>query len=310
MEQTEKGGATVKFLIFSDLHHSLNFDGGTYEDLQFFEQRAKQEGCDFIIHGGDLCHGPTYRDNADFVKAYNELDFPTYHCIGNHDADHSTFEEVLGHFQMENEYYCIDGDGARLIILNPNYYYEDGKYFHYSMGNYYGKDRDHFPPEQLAWLKETIESSKNPCILLSHPSIERVNGAKNRQAVLDIIHEANARKKNSVVMCINGHTHKDHMRVMDDVCYFEVNSASFEILDSRHNHYPPALCQKIRDINATLVINDPICAVVEVKGSKINVKGMKSSFFMGVTKDMTDDPFLDEAGRPASAEIRDFQVDL
>ena len=85
----------MKFLIFSDLHRSPNFDAGTYEDLRFFEERAKREGCDFIIHGGDLCHGPTYKDNADFVRAYNELDIPTYHCIGNHDADHSTFEEVL-----------------------------------------------------------------------------------------------------------------------------------------------------------------------------------------------------------------------
>ena len=79
-------------------------------------------------------------------------------------------------------------------------------------------------------------------------------------------------------MYINGYNHKDHMRVMDDVCYFEIHSASFEIFENRHNHYPPALCYKIRDINATLVINDPVCAVVEVTGSKINVKGMKSSF--------------------------------
>ena len=59
----------MKFLIFSDLHRSSNFDAGTYEDLKFFEERAKREGCDFIIHGGDLCHGPTYHDNEDFVIA-------------------------------------------------------------------------------------------------------------------------------------------------------------------------------------------------------------------------------------------------
>jgi hypothetical protein len=31
---------------------------------------------------------------------------------------------------------------------------------------------------------------------------------------------------------------------------------------------------------------------------------------MGITKDMTDDPFLDDAGRPATAEIKDFHVIL
>ena len=42
----------MKFLIFSDIHRSAgSFDGGTYEDLEFFEARAKREGGDFIIHG-------------------------------------------------------------------------------------------------------------------------------------------------------------------------------------------------------------------------------------------------------------------
>lgn len=301
----------MKFLIFSDIHRSAgSFDGGTYEDLEFFEARAKREGCDFIIHGGDLCHGPTYKDNAEFVKAYNELSVPTYHCIGNHDADHSTYEEVLEHYKMENGYYYIDGNGARLIVLNPNYYLEDGKYVNYSMGNYYYKSRDHIPPEQLDWLRETIASSKDPCILLSHESLERPDGIKNKEAVLDIINEANKRKKYSVVLCINGHSHKDYMRVMDGVCYFEINSASFEILEHRHNYYPEDLCKKLKDVNATLVINDPICAVVEVIGNAVDVKGMESSFFMGVTKDMTDDPLYDDAGRLATAEIKDFHVIL
>lgn len=301
----------MKFLVFADLHRSAgSFDGGSYDDLKFFEERAKREGCDFIIHAGDICHGPTHKDNAAFVEAYNSLSVPTYHCIGNHDADHSTFEEVLAHFKMENEYYYIDGEGARLIVLNPNYYLEDGKYVSYSMLNYLGKSRDHFPPEQLEWIKKTIEESDRPCILLAHQSIERPDGVKNRQALLDIINEANRRKKNSVVMCINGHHHKDNMRIMDGVCYFEINSASFEVLSHRHNHYPAELCEKFSNINATLVINDPICAVVEVNEKEIKVTGMKSSFLLGVTKDMTEDPFYDQAGRPATAEVRSFCVPL
>ncbi len=302
----------MKFLIFSDLHHAVgSFDAGTYEDLTFFEQRAKKEGCDFIIHAGDLCHGPTIKDNPDYVAAYNALDIPTYHCIGNHDADGSSYEDVLRHYRMENGYYYIDGKDARLIVLNPNYYCEDGEYVNYSMANYHPvSSRDHVPPEQLEWLKETIESSETPCILLSHQSFERPDGVKNRDAVLEIIRQANARRKNSVVMCINGHNHKDYMRMMDGVCFWEINSASFEVLEHRHSHYPKELCEKIVHINATLVVNDPICAVVTVEGNSIDVKGMKSSFFMGVTKDMTEDPFLDAAGREATAEIRDFHVEF
>ncbi len=298
----------MKFLLFADIHHSLNFDGGTYDDLKFFEKRAKEEGCDFIIHAGDLCHGPTYKDNADYVKAYNDLDLPTYHCIGNHDADHSTFDDVIKYYDMSAEYYYIDGIGARLIVLNPNYYLENGEYHHYSMSNYFGKDRDHIPPEQLRWLRETIASSENPCILLSHESFERPDGVKNSREVLDIINEANSRRPHSVVLCINGHSHKDFLRLLDGVCFFEVNSASFEILDSRHTFYPAELCERIKDINATLVINDPLCAIVTVEGSTIDIKGMESSFFMNVTKDMTDDPLLDDAGRLATANIQSLHL--
>jgi predicted phosphodiesterase len=301
----------VKFLIFSDLHRAVGFfDGGTYEDLRFFEQRAKEEGCEFIIHAGDLCHGPAKKDNVDYIKAYNQLAVPTYHCLGNHDADQSTYEDVMRHYGMENEYYFIDGADARLIVLNPNYYFEDGQYVHYSMSNYYDKSRDHVPPEQLAWLEEVIESSEKPCILLSHESFEREDGVKNREAVLNIIRKANERRKNSVIMCINGHNHKDYMRMMDGVCFWEVNSASFEVLDHRHNHFPQELCDALGGLSATLVMNDPLCAVVTVNEKGIDVKGMTSSFFMNVTKDMTDDPFLDAAGREATAEIRDFHIDL
>ena len=167
-------------------------------------------------------------------KVYNEIDHIEKDIK-------STYEDVLRYYRLENGCYYIDGKDARLIVLNPNYYYEDGEYVHYSMANYYDKSRDHVPPEQLAWLKDTIRSSETPCILLSHQSFERPDGVKNRDAVLDILREANTRRKNSVVMCINGHSHKDYMRMMDGICFWEVNSASFEVLEHRHNHFPQEL---------------------------------------------------------------------
>ena len=297
----------MKFLLFADLHRSKGtFDGGSYEDLTFFEARAKAEGCDFIIHAGDMCHGTTHKDNGAFVQAYNALSVPTYHCLGNHDADHTSFEQVAADYRLGKGYYCIDGAHARLIVLNPNYYYENGQYVNYSEGNYFYKDRDYLPPDQLSWLEKTVEESPVPCILLSHESLERRDGVKNRQAVREIIRRANERRKNSVVMCINGHDHKDHVSVLEGVCYWSVNSASFEILGSRHDHYPKELCERLVNVNHTLVINDPICAVVTVEEGRVEVKGMESSFFLNVTKDMTQNPVLDAEGWEATARIGDF----
>ena len=84
----------MKFLLFSDLHHgAVRFPGRAEGSLEIFYDAAKREGCDFIIHAGDLCGGPT--EVRDYVEKYNSLDIPTYHCIGNHDADHSSYAEVL-----------------------------------------------------------------------------------------------------------------------------------------------------------------------------------------------------------------------
>ena len=96
--------------------HEAFFEKHGISSINFLFNNA-HETEDFIIAGTrgwyndeDATNAP---DNADFAKAYNELDIPTYHCIGNHDADHATFDEVLEHYQMESGYYCIDVDGAR-----------------------------------------------------------------------------------------------------------------------------------------------------------------------------------------------------
>ena len=161
----------MKFLLFADLHRSKGtFDGGSYEDLAFFEARAKAEGCEFILHAGDMCHGTTHKDNYAFVQAYNALSVPTYHCLGNHDADHTSFEQLAADYRLGKGYYCIDGAHARLIVLNPNYYYENGQYVNYSEGNYFYKDTNYLPPDQLSWLEKTVEERQaSACSQVSPP---------------------------------------------------------------------------------------------------------------------------------------------
>ena len=98
--------------------------------------------------------------------------------------------------------------------------------------------------------------------------------------------------------------------MLDGVCFFEMNSASFEILDHRHRHYPAELCQKYRDVDATLVIEDPLSAVITVEGSTVDIKGMESSFLLGITKDMTEDPLTDDAGRLATPSVQNLHLTL
>ena len=299
----------MKFLLFADLHHNPGGYPGRADDvLELFEREAIAQNCDFIIHAGDLCHGPTLV--ADYVEKYNNLKIPTYHCIGNHDADRSSYEDVLKLYGLENDYYYFDNNGYRFIVVNPNYFFEDGKYINYSLSNYYGKSRDHIPPEQLAWLKETIGSSPFPCVLISHESFERDNGVQNREEVLKIINDANKKKPHSVLLCINGHHHMDYLRILDGVCYFDMNSASYVAIDNAHQLYPEEINSEYRNAKYSVIYTDKLYAIVTLEGNTIDIKGNASSFYLGITPEMTGNSRFDDMEREIKPSVLSARVEL
>lgn len=307
----------MKFSIFSDLHYAPGvFEGGTYEDLAFIHNRAKEAGADFIIHAGDFASGgDTFTPDPDyenFINAYNQLDIPTYHCLGNHDTDNTPLEKVLQLYHMPDGHYFFDCKGYRFIIYDPNYCLIDGEYVHYDLGNYFKTPtaRDWLPPSQIEWMRQAIESTDCPCILISHASLERPDGIKNRADVLEMIHQQNARRPHAVLMVINGHYHRDNLRILDGVCHFDLNSASFDWVPKAHDRYPRALCEKIRFLSNTIVYNDPVHAIITLEGTTITIEGMKSSLFMGIGREHTDNPYYDAAGRPALPEVLSAKITL
>jgi len=308
----------MKFSIFSDLHCCPGiFIGGDKDRLDAILRRAEEENVQFIIHAGDFCHAPGREDAAPYVKKYNEFHIPTYHCLGNHDTDGTPYEETLKLYNMPDGHYFFDADGFRMIICNPNFYLLDGEYVHYDLGNYYkhGPLRDHMPPEQLTWLRETIESSPHPCVIISHESFERGNGGvKNMDAVQRIINDANRRKPHSVILCINGHHHCDHIRILDNVVYFELNAASYHYLIKEHTLYPENLVAEYRRINHTLVYEDPIHAVITLEEKdgavSIAIDGMESRTLFGIPKEMTGNDRYDSCGREALARVQSAKIVL
>jgi len=301
----------MKFSAFSDLHHHPGvFRTGTYEDWHFIRDRAVSAGAEFIIHAGDLCHGPSIV--PDFVAEVNASPIPVYHCLGNHDSDRTSYAETLAAYHMPDGHYFFDNGGYRFIVCDPNYFHVDGEYIHYDMSNYYpfGAYRDFMPPEQLAWLRETIDSAPGPCIFISHESFERANGVQNRDEVLKIIQEANLKKPHSVILCINGHYHRDFIRILDGVCYFDLNSASYDWVSIKHDNYPRELCEEIRLLSNTLVYNDPIHAIITLEGTTITIEGMESSMFMGINREHTENPIYDAAGRPVTPRVQSAKITL
>lgn len=302
----------MKFLLFADFHYAPGiFKGGTPEALSAFWKRAEETGCEFIIHAGDFTN---CRDtHKPLIDAYNSLPIPSYHVLGNHDADNATYEDVLRLYRMPSGYYYFDHGGYRIIATNTNFYRdENGEYVNYSMGNYikYPREREYMSPAQLLWLREAIESAPGPCLILGHAGLERPDGVKEQDEVRAIINEANRRRPHSVLACMNGHHHRDFHRVLDGVLYMEVNAVAFDWLEKRHDCYPAALCEEITSLSHTVVYNDPLCAVVTVEGTTVRVEGTESTMFMGVTREMAGCRSLDVAGRPVVPRISSFEVTL
>jgi len=302
----------MKFLLFADLHHHPGvFMGGTWDDLALMQRRAEEENCDFIIHAGDFCHGPS--NVPEYTRAYNDFHIPSYHVLGNHDTDDTPLDETLQLYKMPAAHYYFDCGGYRIIATDPNYYLLEGKYIHYDMGNYYayGSYRDYMPPEQLAWLEKTIAESPYPCIIISHSSFERLaDGVKNQMDVQRIINDANRRNPHSVLMCINGHHHRDNIRILENVCYLDMNSVSFDWVNEAHDCYPEDLCREIRLMNHTVVYNDPLYAVITLDGNRITIEGTESTMFMGINREHTTNPVCDRSGRPVVPKVQSANITL
>ena len=302
----------MKFSIFSDFHYCPGiFYKGMKEDMEVIYERAKRENVDFIIHAGDFCAGPS--KVPDFVERYNNFEIPTYHCLGNHETDFTPYEETLRLYNMEDGHYFFDNNGYRFIICDTNYLKMGEEYIHFSMANYFkhSAERDWMPPEQLEWLEKTIAESEHPCILINHSSFERkTGGVRNQDQVQAIINAANKRKPHSVLMCINGHHHRDNIRILENVCYFDLNSTSFDWVPKEHNLFPEEMVKQAYAFNNTVMFNDPIHAIITLEGTTITIEGMETEMFMGIRREDTPNPVCDPDGRPVVPKVQSAKFTL
>ena len=309
----------VKFCVFADIHYTPGtFPNSTKEWLCRIIDHAKAEKCDFIIHCGDFTSAPVRE--IEYVNSYNDCGLPAYHVIGNHDDDGNKHEDTLKAYRMESGHYFFDRNGFRFVIADPNHIkYGDGHIEHYSKGNYFKRNSAAgdvigiVPPEQLAWLKDTIETSPYPCVVFSHQSFERVTGdaCNNYKDVLNIFDEANRKSPGKVRMAINGHHHHDFLRMLNGVLFFDLNSASFDWIGSRaHDRYPKEYLEKHKlrprkDGKCPFLSwDDPIHAIVTMDtDGLIKIDGMESKFSCGVLPESVGVRF-DNCGRPTTASVQ------
>lgn len=280
---------TVKFSIFADLHHHpLQYFSEAEKRLEAIRKRAVENNVDFVISAGDFCHMPT--EYGKIIKQFADFPMPTYHVLGNHDNDAATLEESLKAYNMPAPYYYFDKNGFRFIVLDTNYICLKGEYIHYDHSNYW--QTGHIPgangnisAEQLSWLYDVCIETDNPCVIISHDSLEReAEGLSNLFAVRETIRKIN-KDKRRIVMCLNGHWHVDHLRIFEDVLYMDVNSCTMDWVGKYHEKYPEALRKEHTDMDRVLIYNEPVHAICTLKeDGTVIIDGMKGFYFMNVSR--------------------------
>lgn len=300
-------GAPLKVCVFSDLHYYPGvWTNDTTEFLEKIMTRAAEANCDMMVHLGDFVHNVDRPDVKSLVRMYNEFRVPGYHVLGNHDQDGTDWRKTVEVFGMPGAYYSFDKGGFRFVVTDPNYFCnEPGKFIHHSCGNYFrrvkGSTINWIPPEQLEWLRSTILESPYPCVVLSHQSFERPAtsaGVVNQNEVRAVFNEANRRRPGSVRLVMNGHMHMDNFRIMDDILYWDVNSANYYYIGKPHKMFPAEYVAKHRNSPWNIGWKDPLSAILTLwPDGRIRIEGSQSDYLFGVSPDKAGVRGYDGCGR-------------
>ncbi|MBP5319442.1 MAG: metallophosphoesterase [Kiritimatiellae bacterium] len=303
-------GKPLKVCVFADLHYHPGMWTNT-EDTSFLEKimaRAERERCEMMIHLGDFMHGVRTEKQKALLKLYNDFRIPGYHILGNHDQDGNPYRETCDAYRMPDGHYTFDRGGFRFVIADPNYFRNGPDTFiHFDYGNHYRKEIraagstvNWIPPEQMEWLRAVIIGSPLPCVVLSHQSLERGKRSPvmNRREVRAIFNEANAKRPGTVRLVMNGHTHTDHLRILDNILYWDVAGANYQYFEKKHDRYPAEYVKTHRGSPNSIGWKEPLSAILTLwPEGRIRIDGAKSDWLFGVSPEAAGYSAYDEDGR-------------
>ncbi len=297
----------ITFGIFADLHVDIIHDA--LDRLDTFLEQSKERDVDFIIELGDFCYPetrkcickpenrpvniqnsltfPTYAPKDLIISHYQNFNKPAYHVLGNHDGDMCSKKDVLAYYDSygghHEPYYSFNQNGIHFIVLDCNYYMQNGQFISFSNGNYFdapfeGGNLPWLPPEEVEWLKNDLNQTTCPSVLFSH---QRLYGGysciHNSLEVMQILKEA----PSGIIMVINGHEHLDDLRKEEGIWFYNVNSMSnfwvgedYEVL----GRYGDEMDEKYPNLRYVIPYAGPIYSFVTIQESEIHIRGVTTDF--------------------------------
>ncbi len=252
--------------VIADLHHDVMHDGT--DRLGAFLKDMSVSKPDAILQLGDFAYPSD--DNSDLINLFNQAHNRPLHVIGNHDTDAGfTKDNCIERWGMPGRYYARNIEGLQLLVLDGN---DPGSPTHKGgYASYVGK-------EQVAWLKEQLETLDGPIIVASHQPLAGAYAIDNADELQALLGDAASK----VILVINGHSHIDQVVRVKNVTYMHVNSASYKWVGGGHRHesYAPEIHREHPRISYTCPYRDSLFATVTVdpRNFTIRVKGRRSSW--------------------------------
>ena len=296
--------AALTIAAFSDYHlMPENRNPWGVEGLHSIVKRAKDNHADVILQCGDFAMDSVHdREGMDAIY-HNSAGIPAFGCYGNHELERVESLEALNQaFGLENSYYYADLKGFRIVCTDTNFYKKAGKLYHYG-GYSWGTDSPEgynlLGDEQLEWLEKTLTESPYPCIILGHVSFKSISMASGDAIkVREIINRVNARSHRKVMMCLNGHYHRDDISVLDNVIFFSINASyNGEWIPGEHDCFPEEFVKRYPYAVHNAYFTDPLSAIIHISDDgTVRIEGMQTSYLYDVSPEKFGGPIPTECG--------------
>ena len=272
--------ADLKIGIIADLHQDIIHDGP--HRLKSFINNSISKRCDFIIQLGDF--SLPRKKNEIILDHWNLFNGNKYHVLGNHDmVDYGfTKAQTMSWWGMKERYYSFNRNGYHFIVLDGND--ENPKPWNEYYNRYIGSN-------QKKWLLEDLKKSYLPTIIFSHQSLDSKGGIFNQHEIRKIVEDSifiNGDKK--VIACICGHHHDDYLKIINDIAYAHINSASYKWVGEKYkfSRFSKKIESDFPSIVKTCPYKKPLFTTMYInsKQKTINFDSKKTSFIKPSPKDL------------------------
>ena len=127
-----------------------------------------------------------------------------------------------------------------------------------------------------------------------------------------IVDDANAKCPGRVRLVINGHHHCDHVRILENIVYLDLNSASYDWMVKTHTAYPEEDVKHWKHARHVIAWNDPVSAIITInRNGHLKVEGQRSAFYRGVTPAMAGLPSTNgRQNRPITPNVQSFEMTM